>query len=198
MQVETYEVTEVAETTPEQCEEARALTEQLGLKGQEAFYEKAAARGPVMPYRKMTAVEALVYSTLLPTMTEIEQYADGPIPLRVLQIAAHAKACLAEALGADICIFVWHPENADVKGPLLVAYKGNRYHNERYILARWGDELDEFGVLQQKAKAILKARLERTIKEGEAKLAEARAALDADAELGILTGKHKSITVYYH
>jgi hypothetical protein len=199
MQVETYEVQEVADAQVEQCEEARKLAEQLGLEGQQSFYSGSADDRPrAMPYRKMTAQEALVYSTLLPSVTQLKNYSDGPIPLRVLQIAAHAAECLEQHIGTTT-LYVWHPANADVKDPLLVACKGsNQYTTERYILARWGTELEEFGILQERAKQVLIAKRQQEIAEAEVKLNAAKAAVESDAAMAVLTGKTKDLTVYYH
>ncbi len=91
VQVETYEVPEVAyDGTVESSEEAITLIRSLGLQGQEKLISgnKNDVRSP---YRKMTKEEFIVYSSLFEDKTPIDKYGDEPIPLRVLQVAAHAK-----------------------------------------------------------------------------------------------------------
>jgi len=69
----------------------RGLVEQLGLEGQQKFFEKSNLSTGVFPYRKMTEQENIVYGTLCPSHTDLEDYGDGVIPIHVLQIASHAK-----------------------------------------------------------------------------------------------------------
>ena len=160
MVVETYEVEDVAAATVEQNEEAKALVEQLGLEGQAKLYApKDDGESPsAFPYRKMTKQERWVYELILPSKTSLGSYADQAIPLRVLQVAAHVAKLIEDR--SDCALFVWHPENADYKDPLLVLREGSEYgKNTHYILARWGDELEEYGVLCTKAKAIYRAKV---------------------------------------
>lgn len=158
MVVETYEVEEVKQATVEQCEEALRLVQDLGLAGQAKLYEQQAGapEAKPFPYRKMTAQEMWVYGRILPVKTNLTNYEDQAIPLRVLQVAAHVSKLIE---GRYDCILqVWHPQNADYKDPLLVMRDGPEYgKNSHYILARWGEELEEFGVLATKAKAIFRA-----------------------------------------
>src|SRR5690606_31479142 len=97
MQVETYEVNEtLSDGTVEQMSdpESLALIEQLGLRGQETLLGKREAGDDVAvvrcPYRRMSAEEQNVFAVVCPQVTSLEEYASGPIPLRVLQVAAHA------------------------------------------------------------------------------------------------------------
>lgn len=163
MVVEEFSIEEVQATTVEQCDEARALVEQLGLNGQARLYRKASEGNEVvpsiLPYRKMTAREKWVYDIILPTKSKLENYADGAIPLRVLQIAAHANSLIPSLEGGPWALYVWHPKNADYKDPLLVMRKGEDYREQHfYILARWGEELEEFGVMANKAREMYKAK----------------------------------------
>ncbi len=158
MVVETYEVEEVAKQTVEQCDEAKALVEELGLQGQAKIYSPPDDAAPsAFPYRKMTAQEAFVYRQLLPSKTKLSDYADGAIPLRVLQVAAHVNKLMAGRANCELQ--VWHPKNADVKDPLLVMREGYEWgSHSNFILARWGDVLEEFSVLANHAKAMYKAQ----------------------------------------
>ena len=131
------------ETVPSEefTDEARALVDKLGAGGQLLYYQQDA---PPIAYRKMTPVEYAVYKTLLPRRESIEKYKSGPIPLRVLQIAAHARECLTGEL------VIWHPgEGKD--DPLLTMREGNEYSGTYYLLARWANELEEFSVLLERA-----------------------------------------------
>src|SRR5574341_106728 len=100
MKVEEY----TCETQPQSAEftdEAKALIQKLGATGQEALYSENREVGPC-PYRKMTPTEYAVYKTLLPVREPINKFNAGPIPLRVLQIAAHATEQLQGTL------VIWH------------------------------------------------------------------------------------------
>lgn len=141
MLVETYEQTETYDEEPENREAALALVSTLGLEGQfELLGEDE--NGGDMPYRKMTKEEQDVYGAILSVQTDIVDYKDAPIPLRILQVASHAQPLFD-------CLIVWHPKNADFKDPLLVGRKGDQYGpHQLFILARWGDELLPFPKLR--------------------------------------------------
>jgi len=142
MAVETYELDEVQEETVEECAEARALIDELGLDGQKPK-TGADSKKQRLPYRLMTPEERAVFKTLCPAEARLADYDAGPIPLRVLQIAAHAKPLFDE-------LYVWHPVGHD-KDPVLVGCNGPSYCNDRFILARWGGELDEWPALLKRA-----------------------------------------------
>lgn len=162
MQVESFAVEEVVNARIEDVACARELARQLGLEGQERFYEEGK---PVNPYRKATAKELLVYRTLFTQKTELERYSDGPVPLRVLQIAAHAK----EVLGCTLIVL--HPSNADIKDPVLIGEVGDWRDKKTYLLARWGDALEEFSVLAGYAVERLKKKAMSDLVEAQEKLA---------------------------
>ncbi len=153
MQIETFEEQEIKEQTIEQAEECIALAEQLGLKGQKEFTNPEVKEQ--FPYRKATKEEAFVYDTLLPTSCDVEEYSDSAIPLRVLQVIAHAKS-----LGKFTRIEVQYAANADVKDPVVFAYIGDKYsRSQRFILARWGESLDSLTKMIPKAVKKFAARL---------------------------------------
>lgn len=158
MVVETYEVEEVKQATVEQDAEAKALVEALGLEGQSKLYNPQPEDSDErpFPYRKMTAQEKWVYELLLPAKTKLKNYEDGAIPLRVLQVAAHAAKLMEGRLG-EFNLYVWHPQNTDYKDPLLVLREGGDWTAQKYwILARWGEELEEFAVMANRAKELYK------------------------------------------
>lgn len=170
MQVETYEVAESgADGKIENNDEAVGLIERLNLAGQMELIT-----GPekqVFPYRKMTRAECNVYGALCPRKTEISEYKDGMIPLRVLQVAAYVKET-----GFIDSLVVWHPESADVKDPILVGLKGGNVYwpNEIYLLARWGEVLEPFSELKKMAAErlvpIIRNQVQTAIGEAQADL----------------------------
>ncbi len=160
MKVQTYEVEEVAETNVEVDEQAIKLINDMGLEGQQKLIcqaDKHPSECAVrMPYRKMTKEEYKVFKILCPATFPLTEYG-SPIPLRILQIAAHAK---------QFNLFkyyeVWSSEAP--KDPVLVAYMeaNERYYsdaNRVFILGRWADELDEMPALIRKAAEVHKKLL---------------------------------------
>ena len=136
MQVETFEVTETYSDGTVECEaEALELIERLGLDGQQQLVKGFGETKVRSPYRKMTHEEGVIYKALCPKESDLTEFSESAIPVRVLQVAAHA-------VGLFDHILVWSAENADVKDPVLVGVNGNKYStSERFILARWGEEL---------------------------------------------------------
>lgn len=138
MKVLTYECDETASETAEDSSEALALIEQLGLTGQTSLISKEQIR---IPYREMTAEEGFIFGELCPVSTALESYRSSPIPLRVLQVAAHAKG-----LGMFDELIVMHPQTDFDRDPVLVGLIGGKYYESKtkhFILARWGEALDE-------------------------------------------------------
>lgn len=150
VQVETFECSETAAEPIEASEEALALIASMGLEGQTELTAKPEGKcASRIPYREITAEEAFVYGVLCPKQEKIEKYKASPIPLRVLQIAAHAKS-----LGEFEEFQVWDRESVAVKDPVLVALKKNKdryWEKTTFILARWGETLETFPVLLQRA-----------------------------------------------
>ena len=160
MKVEEYTCEELPQSV-EATEEVRSLLRQLGAQGQEALYEES---GEAVPsYRKMTPVEYAVYKTLLPQREPIEKYNAGPIPLRVLQIAAHAKDQLTGTL------VVWH-QGVGKDDPLLTLRPGNEWSSDYYILARWAEELEEFPVLFERCVKQLTENISSDIETAKAEI----------------------------
>lgn len=179
MQVETFEVQEVTEAGKEESSaEAIALCEKLGLTGQ--LERGATQTGDRSPYRKMTEAEARIYGALCPTRTPLEKYGDEPIPLRVLQVAAHAKELFSE-------LEIWHPYNADVKDPVLVGLKGNSWNKERFILARWGAVLESLETLAIQAVKVRRQDLADALAKVDARLRTDKAALESMTDAEILS-----------
>jgi len=173
MQIETFEQTEetVSGKECEKSEEALALIEKLGLKGQS---ELTNDKGERFPYRKMSVQEFRVYSELFPAHSKIEDYSDSMIPLRVLQVAAHAKE-----LGIAKEIQVWGERGKPVD-PILVGTVG--YNEPPFLLARWGEALAPFDELYEKAK---KKMVEKYKAEAAKKIADMKAVLEAPESLAL-------------
>lgn len=162
MLVETYECEETATETPELTDDAIRLIEQMGLKGQASLIKKPDEGDAVRcPYRRITTEESTVFGLLCESKTGLENYSSGPIPLRVLQVAAHVRSMELPELGY---MEVWYPAEADRKDPVLVARQG-QYSGHNYLLARWGEVLDEMPALRKKATEIYRENLKEAVNE---------------------------------
>lgn len=186
MKVEVYEQTEMDVTgrnidNPDKCKE---LVDRLGLDGQKAYLcpdpSLSIAGIDVVPmrrvsFREMTADELLVYRALCPTASSLKEFSTEPIPLRILEVAEHAKTS-----GLFVDLSVWTRESQVVKDPLLVGIRipnSQREYDKRfYLLARWGEELESFSVLREKAIAFMRERTRQN-------LTKIRALLTLDEEL---------------
>ena len=148
MLVETFEQTEMLENAEvEQTEEALRLITELGLEGQGNLLSPN--KKERVPYREMTVKESRVYRELFPTETELSKYDASFIPLRVLQVAAHATQ-----LGYYQSICVWL-ENTRPTDPILV---GKISYDKYHVLARWGEALAPFEELYERAKKLVVQR----------------------------------------
>ena len=148
MQVETYECSETAAEPIEACEEAVGIIEALGLEGQKALVATDDGPAKRCPYREMTDEERFVFGVLCPTKTPLTRYNAGPVPLRVLQIAAHANS-----LGIYRRLDVWHVAKQHEPDPVLIGIIGDSDWSisGRHLLARWADELESWPVLLKRA-----------------------------------------------
>lgn len=199
MKVETFEVDEVRDQTMECSEEAEQLVESLGLEKQRRYYNRDDQDwvNP-FPYRKMTAQEKLVLETLLPEKTELAKYGDAPIPLRVLQVAAYASEKIQTDF-PDGALVVWHPENADYKDPYLILRTDGQYKaHELYILARWGEELDSFEVMKEKAKQVLRAKYEASLAKIKMELDVLIGSSSSYVNAAVEAGKYRDPSFYAH
>jgi hypothetical protein len=156
MQIETFECSEVSAEPVDASAEAIELIDSLGLDGQRDLVCPATAPGQStrFPYREMLKEEVNVYEMLCPKKSPIAKYTSSAIPLRVLQCAAHAKQ-----MKPELNLYVWDRDSAVENDPVLVAEIGESYSvKTRYILARWGEELEAFAVLFTRA-VVLKRKL---------------------------------------
>lgn len=190
MNVETYEVTETSATGTELLNDPEALEiiSSLGLKGQEKFTkEDVSGIKTRAPYRLMTTTEYRVYSVLLPDRQELSAYDGQMIPLRVLQVAAHAK---------QIAMFnqieVWHCEGKD--DPLLVGNNETYFYSrpeqrKSFILARWGEILKPVEELLVEAKKVIASNLKAMGQDALAIISPLIESPEIRAEAFLRTGK---------
>ena len=154
--IETFETTELNTAGEVDCSaEQIALFEQLGLDGQKSLVGgEGDLKTDVFPYKAMSAEEEAVYSMICDQRTEISLYDREPIPLRVLQVAAHAKENCER-------LEIWHPKDAHEKDPILVAVREHperSWEKTRFILARWGEVLEPIEVLAKRAGEKLRSK----------------------------------------
>jgi hypothetical protein len=100
----------------------------------------------------MTKEEEIVYKTLCPSQYDIKDFSECPIPIRVLQVFQYAKS-----LNVFTDFKIWCA-GAQQKDPVLVAWNDGYTWNAPFILARWGDVLDNFDTMVKKTIDILKSR----------------------------------------
>lgn len=179
MQIETYEIEEHTTEGRDAFEveaEAEALIESLGLDGQRALLRASedpdVATKTRIPYRRMTAEEDRVYATLYPEHVDVSAYDVAPIPLRVLQVVAHARPLFDR-------LEVWGPKTED-PDPVLIGTITKGHRTEKYLLARWGDALEPFADLYDRAEAHLVRKWKASAEEVAAK---AMAFMDAPTAL---------------
>ena len=162
MKVETYECSETAAEPIEASEEAVRLIDQLGLDGQkELICPNAVQQNARCPYSIATEEQLWVFRTLCPVHTKLANYNRSPIPLRVLQVAAHA-----DSLGFFTELQVWDHASSEVSDPVLVGIIGESYSIEAvHLLARWADALDEWPTMLKLAAAKWRAKAVSEVKQ---------------------------------
>jgi hypothetical protein len=186
MKVETYEVTELTTDGETELldEQSLALIDELGLRGQRNFISERSAGDDdtvktLNPYRLITREESNVFRACFPMETRVEDYEGGVIPLRVLQVIAHARTVLP----SNARLIVWHPEDSTTRDPILVAVATDGQHNTRtYLLARWGEALDTMTTLKTMARQKLRASSKRALAEAKSKIAVFEATLEAQID----------------
>ena len=202
MEVEIIDALDVAEAVDvEMGQESIDIIEKLGLTGQKSLLKRStSADGEVetverTPFRRATNLECWVYGVLCPEQTKLRDYSEDPIPHRVLERAAYAEQSEIFTKG----LYVWHQAGA-IKDPVLVAYDKDGWEWSRgrpYILARWGEELDELSTLAEKARKTVNKQIEAGLAKMQAEmemlLQRARAGLLTDEELGMEAGSPRSV-----
>ncbi len=161
MEVETFEQVEILEDGSFECkEEVTELLEELELEGQKKIDTDAGR----VPFRKMTAKEWDVYSKVLASHTDLKEYKDDPIPFRVLKLIKAAKALIIDDKPFFHHYKVLHQPPADFRDPVLIGIHGGQYSGDRYLLARWGEELKSFAEFIPAAITIRRKEIESELK----------------------------------
>lgn len=186
MQVQVYDVEEVADQSPDETECAQALINKLGLSRQREFYSPDRPKG--VAWRRITTEEVFAFRSLCPIETPLADYRSGPIPLRVLEVLEKATES-----GFFEKFVVWHPEDVRTDPVLIGRKTGARgaWDTEDYILARWGEALDEMPALLRKAMDDAKAKTRRVIADAQSMLAKIES-----GDTSIFTGQF-SASLYF-
>jgi hypothetical protein len=190
MKIETYEIEPASSQIATLAEdgEHKELCEKLGLKGQLSLSNNES--GTVFPYRRMTMVEQRVFEIHCPNKTKLSAYKSDAIPVRVLQVAAHAIDC-----GVTRHLSVWHPEEARLD-PVLVGCT-SEYSGELYLLARWGEVWKDFAQLLAEAKAIWTMRRTALLEKARRSIEGHAASVAPDADL-YFSGKQVEGVIYFN
>ena len=194
MLVETYEVNEIDAHGKVECDsEAVELIDQLGLSGQRRLISDDGDSPQRLPYPKMTLEQKRVIKAICAEESAIGDYTDQIIPLRVLQVAAHAKDLFDELL-------VWYPKNADEKDPYLIGLNRPReYAKDFFILARWGEELLAWDELKSKAVCKIRELRKSAMLKIRQEVEAALAVIDEMPGEGVLKeSESPSLSDYYH
>lgn len=173
MQIETYELEEQGSGADAVVEaEAMEIAQKLGLEGQLSLTKPKEDGGVRFQYPEMTAQELAVYKAVFPARTDIKRYDGGVIPVRVLQVAAHAL---------EFCdsVEVWHKKYPD-PDPVLVGRIGPDYSPKKtFRLARWGEALKDFSELMKEAEEIIRAQTKEKLEDAIAEAKERLGRLDS-------------------
>ena len=153
IQVETYEIEDAKHSdasTMALDAEASELIEKLGLSGQKSLQNPETLTR--CPYPVAEEETLILFRALNSESCKPEEYSLDPIPVRVLQVLAHAK---------DLNFFssftIWYPNSARVEDPVLVASRTWRRPGmnwdctDTYVLARWGKMLQPLEKLRKEA-----------------------------------------------
>lgn len=191
MEVERFECQETIAEPIEASEEAIGIIRDLGLEGQERLVNPPTQEQPEtrVPYRQIRADEAFVYQLLCPRQTKLKEFSACSIPLRVLQIAAHAST-----LDLFKSLWVWSAEG-EVKDPVLIAQtEETATGGDRYILARWGEVLDAWPILAGKAMDLWRAKYREALAQIRARVENEATTLD---DVSMSTAMSKSYPSFY-
>ena len=190
MQIETYEIEEIKNSeasTMAADAEAIELITKLGLDGQQKLIDPITATR--FPYPALSKVQKLIYSTNFPVAEEVTKFSNEIIPLRVLQVIAFCRD-FEQTRHMEI----WHTGVAQ-KDPVLIGRK-ERYSGVVYILARWGNALESFESLTQKAEPILRVKYQARLAKLRNGVTTIEAELDSNLQEALLTGNEPSFSVY--
>ena len=158
MAVEIYLEPELQEmvANEEVTAEWKQLAEELGMEGQLKLIKPKSSeevdKNP-SPYIHMNKKAERVFAVLCPEVVNYKKYDKYTIPREVLKEIALAEK---EQYFDKICI--WYDDASP--DPLVVGYiKTGSYDYVKHLIARFGDEILPFEVLETKAIARMKKRM---------------------------------------
>jgi hypothetical protein len=158
MAVEIYLEPELEEMvgSPEVTAEWKQLAEELGMEGQLRLIQPKLGRGDnknPSPYIHMNKKAERVFAVLCPQVIDYKKYDKSTIPREVLK-----EIALAEKMEFFDKICIWYDDASP--DPLVVGYiKTSSYEYVRHMIARFGDEILPFEVLEEKAIQRFKKRI---------------------------------------
>jgi hypothetical protein len=163
MAVEIYLEPELLEMvgSEEVTAEWKQLAEELGMEGQLKLIASKSSeendKNP-SPYVHMNKKAENVFAILCPEVVDYKKYDKSTIPREVLKEIALAEK---EKFFDKICI--WYDDASP--DPLVVGYiKVGTYEYVKHMIARFGDEVLPFEVLERKAIDRLKKRITDKLK----------------------------------
>lgn len=175
MQVEIFECHENASEPVEVFEETVRIIEGMRLDGQKNLVSWDSEQQARRPYRKWTKDEQLVYTELCPKKYRIEDYDRSPIPLSVLRFAENSLEFLPE----NYRLYVLDRAEIHEECPVLVASKYSwDFGSDTYILARWGEHLDNFKTMLNLAVESKRKRLKYLLNVALAEIENSDSVLD--------------------
>lgn len=139
-------------TDTEEIEKYNQTVIDLGL-------DQLAIKAEAVPISPMSKTERAVYEVLCPKSYNLKDY-KHPIPLRVLEAYKSVKGYLQEVAdkqGDSLSFHVWVDEDPD---PVLIAKMG---YTDKYLIGRWGPELDTYQTLYKRAIERLSIDIEEGI-----------------------------------
>lgn len=163
MAVEIYLEPELQEmvANEEVTAEWKQLAEELGMEGQLKLIAPKSEGGTdknPSPYIHMNKKAERVFAVLCPEVVNYKKYDKSTIPREVLREIALAEK---EQYFEKICI--WYDDASP--DPLVVGYiKDGSYNYIKHMIARFGDEILPFEVLENKAIARMKKRMTDKLK----------------------------------
>lgn len=146
MKFEIYSEQEYSATHEDDTERMTLLAE-MGLT-QKSREEEQASR-----FRKVYQDEQIVFGVLFPNQVDLTSYR-GFIPTRVLQEIRDYKLAFPDHTVSIMC-----PKPGDVD-PVVVGNKYNwQKYNDSHLIARFGDALEDFATLRNRAYERIAERL---------------------------------------
>lgn len=165
----------------ESSDEWQSICTELGLQKQLSKSGKIEKVGN--PYMKIDPRSERVYKMLCPAIVDYKKYEASTFPLEVLQ-----EASRCEKNGWFKKMEVWYDDKSP--DPFLVGleYETNEWQAQKFLIARWGDELLPFEQLVSKAisrfTAGYKRALDRLIMDCELRLKDVESDLLSFIDLG--------------